>query len=203
MKTRQMSDRQMTGKNNGAAVSGVNGRVVDFRKDPAPTNWLVKQALEDAKDDGYPVENFKAPSDYLKEFIGELSELRCEPVCANGQLADGCNRPAVGCICSLVEQLTNPDVDLVVPKDAFLAIVGAAGYGTEEALEQYRNYFSEKLWDKNGAEILQLDEECENAYNWWKELDSGEAYAQLLAAGNELDALRHKIDQEVEAVMSA
>lgn len=138
MKTRQMSDRQMTGKNNGAAVSGVNGRVVDFRKDPAPTNWLVKQALEDAKDDGYPVENFKAPSDYLKEFIGELSELRCEPVCANGQLADGCNRPAVGCICSLVEQLTNPDVDLVVPKDAFLAIVGAAGYGTEAMAQRRR-----------------------------------------------------------------
>ncbi len=187
---------------------------IDFRKDTPPTNWLLKQALEDTNGVGYREEDIKSTPDCFEEFISEFSELRCEPVCSNGQLAAsvdvgvaaGANtngQLAPSCICSLVEQLTSPDADVVVPKDAFLAIVGAAGFNKDFALAQYRSYLSGKLWDKNRSEILRLDEEGENAYNWWKELDSDEAFTQSVAATNELDALRDRIAQEVEAAMSA
>ena len=187
MKTEQTSDQR-------DKADSTDGRAIDSRKDTPPTDWLMKRVEE--RYAHLPEADIKISSDYLKEFIDELSELRCEPVCVNGQL-DG------GCVCSLVEQLTSSDVDLLVPKDVFLAIVQAAGYSKEDALKQYRNHCRVKLRAKHKPEIERLCRESDNAYNWWLELESDEASAQASEAEDELRALERKIDQELEAIMSA
>ncbi len=190
---------------------------IDFRKDPAPTDWGAKLEGKYAHLGG----DFKTDEDYLNEFIEELNGKRCEPVCVNGQLDHGqlghgqlsngqlsVGMPPVGCVCSLVERLANAEDDLV-PVGEFLAVVEAAGYSREQTLEQYKHYAIEKIGQKYDPEFERLDTEADNAYNWSTEFaftefkeDETDPYDALSEVHEELEALVEQIDREVEAEMS-
>ncbi len=149
--------------------------------------------------------------------MDEINDLRCEPGCpsesvtGNGSDSTGKGRANKGrankghsvatCICSLVGKLTSAE-NGVVPRDEFVTAAKSAGYGPEQALEQYRNYATVMLDDKYKQAFDRLLRESENAYNWGMELDLHEPFKQMEAAEREIQALDRKIDQELEALMS-
>ena len=193
-----MKTEQTNARAGGTAGKAGACKPIDFRKDTPPTDWLMKRVEE--RYAHLPVAEIKLPVDYHKEFIAELDELRCGPNCANSQPTNG--QLAPGCICSLLKEMTSDQAPLV-PRGEFVAVVQAAGYSQEDTLEHYRNYTWTKLHEERKEDFRRLIQESDNAYNWWLELESDEAKAQASAAENELKALERKIDQELEAIMSA
>lgn len=177
-------------------------QTIDYRKDPAPTDWL---SIRVAKFDDSDVDDLKTEWDYHREFVEQLEGLRCEPDCAsvNGHpTANG--RLAASCVCSLVAQLSSPDVDLLVPKGEFVAVARGIGLSQEQALEQYRNYVTKKMGDKYRPEFERLGTESQNAYNWVSELGGGGgSYKTLEEVHCERDAVHNQMAQEVEDILSA
>lgn len=191
-------------------------QTIDFRKDPAPTDWL---SIRVAKFDGSDVDDLKVEEDYHREFVERLEGLRCEPDCASaGCVSASGNEPGgkstaghpmansrlpASCVCSLVEQLSSPDVDLLVPKSEFVAVVRGIGLSQEQALEQYRNYVTKKVGDKYDPEFERLWTESQNAYNWVSELGGGKgSYKTLEEVGSEMDAVYDQMVQEVEDILA-
>lgn len=194
----------------------MNTQTIDYRKDPAPRDWLNEHA---AKFDKYPIGELKTEHDLFKEFVDVINNLRCEPSCPSESVIEngsevGNDSDSAGkghankghsvatCICSLAGKLTSTE-NGVVPRDEFVTAAKSAGYGPEQALEQYRNYATVMLDDKYQQAFDRLLRESENAYNWGMELDMHEPFKQMEAAEREIQALDRKIDQELEALMSA
>ena len=189
-------------------------RNIDFRKDPAPTDWMAKNART------YPHLDTDYKTDGDNEFITELNQKRCEPICSNGngQLADSrhitngqppSGQPPVRCVCSLVERLADAEGGLV-PVDEFLAVAETAGYDHEQAQEEYRHYATDRIGDKYEPEFERLCRELENAYNWGMEFaftefkdDEDDPEDKSYEIHREIEALLDQIDREVEAAMSA
>ncbi len=171
-------------------MNPADNQEIDYRKDPAPTDWLRRRV---ARYDKFFDPDFKSEWDHFNDLVDELNELRCAPVC---------HTAASGCVCSLVQQLTSTENDLM-PKGEFMAAIEAVGYNPEQALEQYRYYATKKIGDKYHEEFERLDRESRNAYNWQAELRSFEATKKLEEATFESMALEDKMDQEIEAAVSA
>lgn len=163
---------------------------IDFRKNPAPTDWLRRNV---AKYDEFIDPDLKTERDHFNDLVDELNGLRCAPVC---------HTAGDGCVCSLVEQLASTENDLM-PKGKFMAAIETVGYNPEQALEQYRYYATKKIGDKYHDEFKRLGKESRNAYNWTIELMKFEAIKKLEEATLESIALVDKMDQEIEAAVSA
>ena len=186
---------------------------IDFRDDPAPTDWLARRTQKYA----HIEMDIKTDGDYLDELINKLNGMRCEPVCANGNgnaSSNASSRPAdsrapVSCICSLVEQLSDAEGELV-PVGEFTAVVETTGYDHEQALAQYKHYATKRIGERYRPEFKRLYKEARNTYNWSTEFafdefgdDEDDPADKSHEIIEEAQALLNRIDREVEAAMSA